>query len=38
MLTALHGLTYAELIKGKGTDVAAAYASGSMWPSTGFGN
>ena len=29
-LTALHGLTYAELINGKGIEVASAYAAGNM--------
>lgn len=29
-LTALHGLTYAELAKGKGSDAAAAYAAGNL--------
>jgi glycine/D-amino acid oxidase-like deaminating enzyme/nitrite reductase/ring-hydroxylating ferredoxin subunit len=29
-LTALHGLTYAELTRGKGAEAAAAYAAGNM--------
>ena len=29
-LTALHGLTYAELSRGKGTEAAAVYAAGNM--------